>query len=302
MEKFLDSLTQYTERFLTWRKRRKHIQKEKSKKKSTVLQWVEAFFWSAGVVLLINQYLLQAFVIPSGSMIPTLDIGDRIFVNKLVYGPEVLPNLGKLPGLRSPSRGDLIIYESPEYESKGPVFDILKRMIFMMSFSLVDIDTEYREFFREQGIKEKGWFPRVQFLIKRASGFEGDQVRFWNKKTYIRPKGAMDWIEEENLTSGLGVPYGVDSGVLHSINRWFMESTYEEYSRYLNQNPGNKELGRYTAWVHQGTYVPKGYLMTLGDNRNNSHDGRFFGPVRLNKILGTPALRFWPLRRFGGME
>ena len=82
-----DRIQILTEAFLTRRARIRRIKKEKQQRKNPVLDWIEAFFWAAGVVLLINQYLFQAYQIPSGSMIDTLLIGARIFVNKIVYGP-----------------------------------------------------------------------------------------------------------------------------------------------------------------------------------------------------------------------
>jgi signal peptidase I len=107
---FFDGLQSLAEAFLTRRKQVRRIKREKQRAKNPVLDWIEAFVWAAGMVLLANQYLLQAYVIPSGSMINTLLIGDRIFVNKLIYGPELLPGLLKLPSPIKPARNDIIIF------------------------------------------------------------------------------------------------------------------------------------------------------------------------------------------------
>ncbi|MBN1649233.1 MAG: S26 family signal peptidase, partial [Spirochaetales bacterium] len=112
---FLDTLVSFTEKALTWRKRRIMRRKKKQAFKSTARDWLEAFIWAAGVVLLINQYLFQAYMIPSGSMENTLLIKDRIFVNKLVYGPELLPGIGKIRGFKKPARGEVFIFENPQY-------------------------------------------------------------------------------------------------------------------------------------------------------------------------------------------
>ncbi|MCL2602381.1 MAG: S26 family signal peptidase, partial [Treponema sp.] len=74
---FFDRVQQCTEWLLTYRKRKIQAKKEKQRKKNPIFDWLEAFLWAAGVVLLINQYLFQAYQIPSGSMIDTLLIGDR---------------------------------------------------------------------------------------------------------------------------------------------------------------------------------------------------------------------------------
>ena len=73
---------------------------------------------------------MQAFKIPSGSMLPTLQIGDHILVNKFLYGPRLeIPltqmSLGQLPGIRKPRPGDVIVFIYPKDRSK----DFIKRVI-----------------------------------------------------------------------------------------------------------------------------------------------------------------------------
>ncbi|GHV83513.1 hypothetical protein AGMMS50212_08530 [Spirochaetia bacterium] len=108
---FFDKIQQITENVLTRRAKAQRIKKEKQQKKNPVVDWLEAFIWAVCVVLLINQYLFQAYQIPSGSMINTLLIGDRIFVNKIVYGPELLPGILKIPSPWKPRRNQVIIFE-----------------------------------------------------------------------------------------------------------------------------------------------------------------------------------------------
>src|SRR3972149_6204516 len=134
------SVQRTTERFLTWRKRRRLARKARQKKRNPIVDWIDAILSAVVIVLLINQYLFQAYQIPSPSMEPSLLVSDRIFVNKIVYGPELIPGMLKLPGFRQPSRGDVIIFESPEYITSGPVMDILQRVVYMVTLSLVDID------------------------------------------------------------------------------------------------------------------------------------------------------------------
>ena len=92
------SVVSTTERYLTWRKKRKLKKKARQKRRNPVVDWVDAILSAVVIVLLINQYLLQAYQIPSPSMEPSLLVSDRIFVNKYAYGPELVPGMLKLPG------------------------------------------------------------------------------------------------------------------------------------------------------------------------------------------------------------
>jgi signal peptidase I len=78
------------------------------------------------VALLIRTVLLEPFKIPSGSMLPTLEIGDQIFVNKFIYGVRI-PYLNVVPFslVRAPERGDVIVFNNPADTSK----DFIKRVV-----------------------------------------------------------------------------------------------------------------------------------------------------------------------------
>ncbi|MDR2314290.1 MAG: signal peptidase I [Spirochaetaceae bacterium] len=317
---FFDRLQTITESVLSRRRAIQRIRKEKQRKKNPLFDWIEAFIWAAGVVLLINQYLFQAYQIPSGSMIDTLLEQDRIFVNKLIYGPELLPGVGKLPSPVKPQREDVVIFESPEYFSQGPLFDIAQRIIYMLTLSQVDID------------RDPAGRVRVHFLIKRAAGMEGDQIQSRRGELYFCFAGENRWISERE--------YLAQRGFTHRLTRLVEDQHYpaleamgktEAYMELgltpppeLMQRAGAYELrygdsfvrqrARYSfirgaypqdqryrvQAVRQGNwYVPEGRIMPLGDNRDNSHDGRFFGTVQVSKILGRGAIKYWPPGRIG---
>ena len=106
--------------------------KEKSKKeaeqlprKSSLRENVEAILIAVVIALFIRTFVVQAFKIPSGSMKNTLLIGDHILVSKFIYGVK-LPYLHKtLIPLKSPERGDIIVFKYPE----DPHKDFIKRVI-----------------------------------------------------------------------------------------------------------------------------------------------------------------------------
>ena len=85
----------------------------KLRKKSVVREYAEAILVAVLLALLIRTFVVQAFKIPSGSMIPTLLVGDHILVNKFIYR------------FADPARGDVIVFKYPVDESR----DFIKRII-----------------------------------------------------------------------------------------------------------------------------------------------------------------------------
>jgi signal peptidase I len=90
----------------------------------------------AGVVIIflfIRTFLFEAYRIPSGSMIPTLLIGDWLFVNKLVYGPHIPFTDVNLPGYAEPKRWDVVVFVSPNQidQPEDPTPTLVKRLVGM---------------------------------------------------------------------------------------------------------------------------------------------------------------------------
>ena len=86
------------------------------------------------IYLVIKTFLMEAFRIPSGSMIPTLLVGDWLFVNKLAYGPHIPFTKIHLPGYRTPQHGDVVVFVSPyqaDEAARGndPTPTLVKRMV-----------------------------------------------------------------------------------------------------------------------------------------------------------------------------
>jgi signal peptidase I len=94
-------------------------------KKSVVRDWVESIIIAFILAMFIRTFFIQAFKIPSGSMIPTLVVGDRLMVNKLRYGPKIPFTKKRLPGYSELKRGDIIVFVFPE----DPKRDFIKRLI-----------------------------------------------------------------------------------------------------------------------------------------------------------------------------
>jgi len=94
-------------------------------RKGELREYAESIGVAVAVALLLRVFLVEAFKIPSGSMIPTLQVGDHIFVNKLTYGPLVPWARTRLFPRLPPQRGDVIVFEFPENREQ----DFIKRTI-----------------------------------------------------------------------------------------------------------------------------------------------------------------------------
>jgi signal peptidase I len=97
----------------------------KPRRKSLVREYAEAIVVAVVLALVIRAFVVQAFTIPSGSMMDTLLVGDYILVNKFLYGAEVPYTDVRLPGIRDPRRGDIIVFKYPNDESR----DFIKRIV-----------------------------------------------------------------------------------------------------------------------------------------------------------------------------
>jgi signal peptidase I len=92
-------------------------------RRSLLREYVEAALWALVLTLLLRAFVIQAFRIPSESMVPTLLVGDFLFVNKFEYGPKIPFTHVRLPGLRAPRTGDIIVFQFPG----NPSQDYIKR-------------------------------------------------------------------------------------------------------------------------------------------------------------------------------
>ena len=329
MASYFDWVQRITENRLTKRLLKSAQKKAKKGAKRTfkgeLLGWLDAIVFAVVFVLLINQYLFQLFMIPTPSMVGTLLIKDRVFVSKTSYGLEVYPGGPKIFSHINPLRDEVIVFYNPEYQSRGPFFDIISQVIYMGTFSLVNIDVD------EDGNM------RERLYVKRAAAMGGDTIRFENGEAFIKGEGESSFTSDRLFREANGLsdaPHqSLDPTIYPGINAYGSLLAYQELGIETNipshllqayqgvasfqgaidfyqvekakakthhlLNPGDLALRSQMARYEQGIYVPEGYVLPLGDNRDNSQDGRYFGPVPYKSIIGKVKVRFWPLNRMG---
>ena len=105
-----------------------------AKRRSTLTWLGKEGLWLIGIFWLLQAFVMRAYHIPTGSMEPTVLVGDRVAVNRFLYGPEFpgdVPLLGweipsiRFPGLRGPAPGDVMVLDHPD----GSAIDLLKRCV-----------------------------------------------------------------------------------------------------------------------------------------------------------------------------
>ena len=169
----------------------------------STFEWIGVVLLAVIVTLLVRTYVVEAYYIPSGSMEPTLHIGDRVLVNKLSYDVHPI------------HIGDIVVFSRPPTEQDASIKD----------------------------------------LIKRVVGLPGETIQ-------SGPAGAV-------LIDGRPI-----------TQPWL--------------TAGDK--------VHPGLPIPRQTLgpdqyYVLGDNRDNSADSRYIGPISGSLIVGRAEVRVWPLSR-----
>ena len=328
MDRFFDGVQAWSEKRLTKRKARKLAEKKNRTFKSEALDWIDAILFAVVVVFLLNQFLFQFFVIPSPSMLDTLLVKDRVMVSKLTYGIELYPQGPKILDSRTPDRDEIITFYNPEYESKGPFFNIFSQVLYMITFSLVNIDVD-----------ENGQM-REKLLVKRTAGEAGDTFTFINGDAYIKAAGTGEFVKESEFRAANGLseaPHrtiepetytgynamgringltmaGVSTSnlpkdLVNAYKAIDSSASFTDLYEYNKQtaigrmmaDPSDMEARSTFAKYATGVYVPEGHVLPLGDNRDNSQDGRYFGPVTSDAVNGKVVLRIWPLGRIASL-
>ena len=232
------------------------------REKSVFREYAESIIFAVVLALILRQFVVQAFKIPSGSMEDTLLIGDHILVNKFLYH------------FTDPKQFDVIVFRYPWYEER----DFIKRVIALPGDR---VEVRNQQVYVNGGALEQEWYlHEMASLGHKDFGSivvpqEGDTVE-------IR-QGQNLYLNNERVPIPSGTFYPRDHGQP-------MDGFQVFYGRLFP--PGTTLRQPVGPLV-----VEHDYYFTLGDNRGNSKDSRFWGLVPSTRIKGKAFFIYWSWNR-----
>jgi signal peptidase I len=215
----------------------------------TSVEYARSFFPIFLIVLLLRAFLVEPFRIPSGSMMPTLLVGDFILVNKFTYGIRLPVTKTKLVELGEPQRGDIVVFRWPVN-------------------------------------------PRLDY-IKRVVALPGDRVRYQKKTLYINGEPAP--------IKAVG-PYQPEGSGMRAIGSVEGVEQLGAVEHSVLVNPLAPDFSNGCGFLqYREVTVPEDHFLMVGDNRDDSNDGRCWGFVPEQNLVGKAFFIWmsWDWKRSG---
>ena len=245
-------------------------------KESLLVRWAYDFFPVLAVVLVVRSFFIEPFNIPSSSMVPTLYTGDFIAVNKYAYGVSLHLTYNKVLDTGEPEHGDVAVFRYPE----NPSIYYIKRVIGLpgdtvsydngtLAINDVPVKTKPVSFTANTDLTSQLYLPGQiapgQILTEESAAAMGQQEE----------REAQYFSETQGDTT-------------HLV-RYLTDMNSAQYAPFLQQQAPEVVSSEGTQWRIQ---VPEGQYFVMGDNRDRSADGRFWGFVPEQNLAGK-AVYIW---------
>ena len=212
--------------------RQRHRHKRTWKEK--LWENTDAVISSIITVIIIQHFIFQLYVIPTESMVPTFLVGDRTFVTKFMSGPGIPLTDWKLPRLREPKKGDIVVFQSPEYTQSSLAKRVFQQFVRYITLTLVDIDRD-----------EEGHI-RKRFIVKRLTGVPGEKYMMIDDVLYVKRKGDKDFaVDEQDKKYANYNLYNLPESIKRNIQIFPITESQREFLDYwdnLKNTADVKEL------------------------------------------------------------
>ncbi len=230
--------------------------------KGAAWEWIKSLISALVIALLIREFVVQAFTIPTGSMESTMLVGDHLFVNKLSYGFKLPFTTKKAVEWSKVKRRNIIVFLPPQETDKVYV----KRCVGLPGDIL---ELKNKTLYINGEKQEETYKKHLDNTIIPGESYQRD-----NLKPFQVPKKGDTF---ELKDSGEIIMNGAN------VENKFIAPFYKQLIA-----EGSSKIT-----------VNQDYYFMMGDNRDNSNDSRFWGFVPRERLLGRPILVWMPLDRFG---
>jgi signal peptidase I len=222
------------------------------------VDYARSFFPVAVIVLLVRGFLFEPFRIPSDSMMPTLLAGDFIVVNKYSYGLRWPVLNRKFVEINTPQRGDVIVFRLPT----DPRVNYIKRLV---------------------GLPGDRVVVQNDRLMVNGAAVPFEETGRYDDGCYLNMRLAVEQLgEHKHQVLSCRSPGGLSPSLLPGCDRRLPEHwACDESQMELAPDNGDRDMT-----------VPAGHYLMIGDNRDNSQDGRYWGFVPEANLVGK-ATRVW---------
>jgi len=232
--------------------------------------WVEALLFALVIAFVLRSFVVEAYRIPSSSMENTLLVGDFLLVNKFLYGAQLPFTDARLPALKAVAQGDVVVFKFPRDKETtfikrcvavaGQTIEIKNKVVFVDDVEQAfPIEAKFSDTFEPNGKSDRAIFPSFSTFNRDNYG-----------KVRVPKQGDVITLDEQS---------------------------FHLYKFLLEDEGHTASLMGGTVYVDgkpTATYqVKENYYFMLGDNRDNSHDSRYWGFVPESHIIGSALLIYW---------
>lgn len=230
------------------------------------VDWARSLFPVIFVVLLLRSFIAEPFRIPSGSMMPTLDVGDFILVNKFAYGLRLPAFNNKFVALGEPRRGDVVVFRFPGYVCQDDSGNTVRSG----DISCTDPHAP---------VPSQNW-------IKRVIGLPGDTIEVHDSQIVINGKPVVD----TQIGPFTGNPNRAADNELLYNNATLWSEQLGSITHLIARMPSLQTPQIPNSRVP--SVVPPNCYIVMGDDRENSEDSRWWGCLPEQNLVGR-AFMIW---------